>query len=189
MLVAKRTNMLHYIHILKGVRNNDKKAQLAFYDLFFKPVYQSAFAIVGNHDDAEEIMHDTLLKAFSKTELLHEDISVMTRLLKRIAVNQSIDVLRKRKDFIFPMEEETDWENEDEENEDENELTISDIKNGIDCLSPAYRSILSLRLFEEMSFADIAITLQINASTARVQYQRGILKLRTLLKQQIYAYE
>jgi len=164
---------------------------MAFYDLFFKPVYQSAYAIVGNHDDAEEIMQDTLLKVFAKTDLLHEDISIMTRLLKRIAINQAIDALRKRKEFIFPMEEEeeTALEDVEDENDEENELTIEDIKHGIDCLSPVYRSILSLRLFEEMSFADIAVTLKINASTARVQYQRGILKLRTLLKQQLYAYE
>ncbi|MDR2231639.1 MAG: RNA polymerase sigma factor [Tannerella sp.] len=183
--------MLQYIHIIKGVRRNDKKAQMAFYDLFYKPVFQSAYGIVGNHDDAEEIMHDTLLKAFSKHDLLHEDIAVMTRLLKRIAVNQAIDVLRKRKDFIFPIEDEyeSDLIDEDDENDGEYELTIADIKNGIDCLSPVYRSILSLRLFEEMSFGDIATTLKINASTARVQYQRGILKLRTLLKQQLYAYE
>jgi RNA polymerase sigma-70 factor (ECF subfamily) len=180
--------MLHYIHIIKGVQRNETKSQMAFYDLFCKPVYQSAYAITGNHDEAEEIMHDTLLKVFSKTDLLHEDIGVTTRILKRIAVNQAIDLLRKRKDFLIPLEDddETDMEDEDDENGDERNLSVADIKNGINRLSTAYRYIVSLRLFEEMSFAEIAVQLKINASTARVQYQRGIVKLRTLLKQQIY---
>ena len=181
--------MLHYIHIIKGVQKNERKSQMAFYDLFYKPVYQSAYVIVGNHDDAEEIMHDTLLKAFSKTDLLHEDIDVMTRILKRIAVNQAIDMLRKRKDLIVSWDEddETDYEDEDDEKGEEYDLSIADVKNGINCLSLAYKHIIILRLFEDMSFAEIAAQLKINASTARVQYQRGIVKLRTLLKQQIYA--
>jgi len=183
--------MLHYLHIIKGVRQNETKSQMAFYDLFYKPVYQSALAIVGNQSEAEEIMHDTLLKVFSKTDLLHEDLGAMTRLLKRMAVNQSIDVLRKRKDFIVLIEEEDEQDMEDEEDENgaAQELTVEAIKAGIDQLSPTYRSVISLRLFEEMSFAGIAKQLNINMSTARVQYTRGITKLRTLLKQQIYAYE
>jgi RNA polymerase sigma-70 factor (ECF subfamily) len=121
--------------------------------------------------------------------LLHEDIGAMTRVLKRIAVNQAIDILRKRKEFIIPLEEddETDMEDEDDENTEVYNLSITDIKNEINRLSLAYRHIIALRLFEEMSFAEIAVQLNINASTARVQYQRGIVKLRTLLKQQIYA--
>lgn len=183
--------MLNYLYIIKGVRKNESKSQMAFYDLFYRPVYQSAFAIVGNQGEAEEIMHDTLLKVFSKTDLLHEDLNAMTRILKRIAVNQSIDLLRKRKDFIVLMEEEgeQDIEDEEDENREVNELTVEAIKESINQLSPAYRSIISLRLFEEMSFAEIAEQLNINASTARVQYTRGITKLRTLLKQQLYAYE
>ena len=184
--------MNNYGHIIKGVRKNDRKSQMAFYDLFFRPVFQSAYAIIGNHDEAEEIMHDTLLKVFTKTELLHEDPKSMARLMKRMAVNLAIDMLRKRKDLIFPME--TDEESFDKEDETEDDqaaydFSIEDIKKGVNNLSSAYRNILALRLFEEMSFAEIATQLKINASTVRVQYSRGILKLRSLLKQQINAYE
>jgi RNA polymerase sigma-70 factor (ECF subfamily) len=158
---------------------------MAFYDLFCKPVYQSAYTIAGNHDEAEEIMHDTLLKAFSNTDLLHEDMGVTTRLLKRIAVNQAIDLLRKRKDYVIPLEddEETDWIDEDDADGEEFDWSTADIKDGVNRLSLVYRHIIFLRLFDEMSFAQIAEQLKINASTARVQYQRGIAKLRTLLKE------
>ena len=46
---------------------------MAFYDRFFRPVYQSAAAVVGNRDEAEEIMQDTLLKIFVRPELLNDD--------------------------------------------------------------------------------------------------------------------
>ena len=181
--------MKSYNHIIKGVRKNDRRSQLAFYDLFYHPVFQSAYSILSNHEEAEEIMHDTFLKVFLNVDLLLDDFNAMNRLLKRIATNHAIDVIRKRKDFIV-FTDEDDWiDVADEDDIEEYDVTVSDIKDGIEQLSPAYRSIISLRLLNEMSFSEIAGQLAINASTARVQYSRGILKLRNFLKQKIYAYE
>jgi len=78
---------------------------------------------------------------------------------------------------------------DEEEDFDAYDLSIADIKNGVNNLSMAYRHILALRLFDEMSFGEISNQLQINASTVRVQYTRGILKLRTILQQQIKTYQ
>lgn len=160
------------------------KSQMAFYDLFVRPVYQSALSVVGNSDEAEEIMQDTMMKAFSKTDLLRDDIVETTRILRRIAVNQAIDIIRKRKDFILSLEVETGNAIEEEEETEDVEFDLEAIKEGINRLSSVYRSVIGLRLFEEMSFAEIAIRLNINASTVRVQYTRGIVHLRNYLKQQ-----
>jgi RNA polymerase sigma-70 factor (ECF subfamily) len=130
------------------------------------------------------------LKVFSNTDLLLDDCGAMTRFLRRIAVNHAIDTVRKRKDFFISFEDDSSMDMIDEEdNGAEYELTVEDIKAGIGKLPPIYRNIITLRLFEEMSFADIALRLDVNASTARVQYSRGILQLRTLLKKKIYEYE
>jgi len=180
--------MKNYSTIIKGIRKNDKLSQIAFYDMFSRPVFQSAYSISGIHEEAEEIMHDTLLKIFSNHDLLLEDSNAMTRFLKRIAANQAIDAIRKRKDLFILKDEDDFFDLEDDEDNEEYELTVSEIKEGIDNLSPAYRTIISLRLFKEMSFAEIAGQLNINASTARVQYARGISKLKIFLKQKLYAY-
>ena len=180
--------MKNYSSIIKGVRKKDKRSQLVFYDYFYRPVFQSAYSILGNHEEAEEVMHDTLLKIFTNTDLLLEDFNAMTRYLKRIAANHAIDMVRKRKDFITFMDDDDLSDTEDDEDSEEYELTIPDIKEGIENLSPAYRTIISLRLFKEMSFSEIAGQLNINASTVRVQYSRGISKLKTILKQKLYAY-
>jgi len=179
--------MENYNSIIQGVRKKDMKSQMSFYDLFFRPVYQSAFAVLGNQEEAEEIMHDTLLKVFSNPDLLHDESGAMTRMLKRIATNQAIDAVRKRRDFFIPLDDDGSMDmEEEEENEAEREWSVSEIKSGISQLSLAYRNIIVLRLFEEMSFSEISEQLDVNASTVRVQYARGISKLRTLLKQQKY---
>jgi RNA polymerase sigma-70 factor (ECF subfamily) len=158
---------------------------MAFYDLFAKPVYHSALVIVGNSEEAEEIMQDTLIKVFSKTKLLHNDADSMKRILKRIATNNAIDIVRKRKDFFVSIEDETITDYEDEDEPDEEDITVDDIKEGIASLSPEYRCVISLRLFEEMSFAEISEKLEVNASTVRVQYTRGIAKLRMYLNEKV----
>jgi RNA polymerase sigma-70 factor (ECF subfamily) len=183
--------MDHYSDIIKGVRKNGTKSQMAFYDLFVRPVWQSAFAIVGNSDDAEEIVQDTMLKVFSKPYLIMEDATDMIRVLKRMAINLAIDTVRKRKDFIVSIEDEpmSDYDVEDADDADADEWEVEDIRDGVNRLPSVYRSVVSLRLFEEMSFAEIAAQLNVNASTVRVQYTRGITRLRCFLEQKKESYE
>ncbi|MDR0348904.1 MAG: RNA polymerase sigma factor [Tannerella sp.] len=181
--------MDNYNHIIKGILKNNPKAQMAFYDLFFQPTYQSAYAIVGNSGEAEEIMQDTLMKVLLRTELLHHDADIMKQILKRIACNHAIDMVRKRKDFPA-FTEDSPWLDDNGEDEwDEDELSIEEIKEGIEQLAPGFRSIISLRLFERISFSEIASQLKMNPSTVRVQYTRGIAKLRIYLKEKYMNYE
>ena len=172
--------MSNYDSIIKGVRECDARSQMMFYDRFFPTVYRSAYLITENENEAEEIAQDTMLKVFSKMELLNDDKAAMERLLRRIASNAAIDVIRRRKEFIFPDENIPDTEDVEIENSEYN-FSIEDIKEGISTLSDGYRNLITLRLFEDMSFAEVADTMKINNSTARVQYARGIAKLKIIL--------
>jgi RNA polymerase sigma-70 factor (ECF subfamily) len=174
--------MNSYTDIIQGVRRSETQAQMAFYDMFAHATYQSAVAVVGNSDDAEEVVQDNILKVLTKTSLLHDDVAAMKRILCRMAVNQAIDTLRKRKDFVVAVETYEHVDCADDQPEAD-EPGVDDIRDGIDRLPDIYRTIIALRLFEEMSFDDIASQLRINPSTVRVQYTRGIAKLRTYLKQ------
>ncbi len=173
----------HYNEIIDGVRRKERQAQMAFYDLFFQATYQSAMAVVGNRDEAEEIMQDTLLKVFVRLELLNNDKTVMERILRRIATNAAIDNVRKKKNFCLSIEDKQIPDNMEDDEVAERELDIAQIRNGIETLPVVYRSILSLRLFSRMPFADIAAKLQLNPSSVRVQYTRGLSKLRNILNQ------
>jgi RNA polymerase sigma-70 factor (ECF subfamily) len=152
-----------------------------------------------------------MLKVFDKVDLLHNDARSMERILRRIASNAAINAIRQKKNFIFSVEEipdNSDWKEEDdnrfshdsedletdendgsyqiyEDSETEDEscfFSVEEIMEAVSSLSDGYRNILTLRLFEEMSFAEIAGLLKIRCSTARVQYMRGITKLKDLLK-------
>ena len=177
--------MSNYDNIIKGVRECDSQSQMMFYDLFIISIYRSAYSITENEFESEEIAQDTMLKVFSRTDLLNNDAKVMGSILRRIALNAAIDIVRRRKDFVFSAENLPDTEDVADE---EYDYSIEEIREGVAVLSDCYRSVLYLRLFEKMSFAEVADTLKVNCSTVRVQYTRGIAKLKELLiKKKSYA--
>ncbi|MDR0697675.1 MAG: sigma-70 family RNA polymerase sigma factor [Tannerella sp.] len=171
--------MSNYSHIIKGVRECDAQSQMMFYDLFIRSVYRSAYAITGDESEAEEIAQDTMLKAFGRPELLNDDAAAMERMLRRIASNAAIDVVRRRNDFFISKDDVPDCEDDDDETA--YDFSVEEIKEAIAVLPDGYRRILYLRLFEEVGFSEVADILKINCSTARVQYVRGIAKLKSLL--------
>ena len=175
--------MSNYGEIVKGVRECDVRSQMMFYDLFIRPIYLSAYSVTESESEAEEIAQDTMLKVFDRTDLLNDDARAMERIMRRIASNAAIDLIRRRKDFVISVEEFSDTEDGEDGETDSlaYDFSMEDIKEGIETLSVTYRSILLLRLFEEMSFTEIAGMLKINNSTVRVQYTRGIVKLKNAL--------
>ena len=69
-----------------------------------------------------------------------------------------------------------------EEPYEEPELSVEAIKRALDSLPDGYRIVLSMRLFEESEFEEIAEALQIKESTVRSQYVRGRDRLAKMLK-------
>jgi RNA polymerase sigma-70 factor (ECF subfamily) len=178
--------MSNYGNIVRGVRERDAQSQMMFYDLFIRAVYRSAYAVTGHENEAEEIAQDTMLKVLDRVDLLRDDAGEMERFMRRMASNAAIDVIRRRKDFVLSGREIPDPE--DREDDDGYDFSTEEIKEGIALLPDVYRSILSLRLFEDASFAEVSDMLDIKSSTARVQYMRGIARLRTvLIKKKNYA--
>ncbi|MDR1407341.1 MAG: RNA polymerase sigma factor [Tannerella sp.] len=173
-----------YTDIIQGVRQSETQAQMAFYDMFARTTYRSAFAVAGNSDEAEEIMQDCILKVLTTVRLLHAEAGAMRRILCRMAVNRAIDAMRRRKDFLVAVETCDCIDCEDESTEPD-APDIDDIRDGIGRLPDLYRAVVMLRLFEEMDFGAIAGQLQINPSTVRVQYTRGITKLKTYLNKKM----
>jgi RNA polymerase sigma-70 factor (ECF subfamily) len=176
--------MNSYTDIIQGVRRSAAPAQMAFYDMFAAAVYRSAFGVAGNGAEAEEIMQDCILKVFTAPDLLHADAGAMGRRLCRMAVNRAIDTVRRRKDFLVAVEALDGVDCEAEETADEAYVPdVDEIRACIGRLPDLYRAVISLRLLDEMDFGDIAGRLQLNPSTVRVQYVRGIAKLKSYLQQ------
>lgn len=134
---------------------------------------------------AEEVMHDTLLRLF-ETGKVFPSMGDRDKWLTRVCINLSLDQLRKNKAeenvFLvdnFAFYEDTDIGGEDRAADDFafKGVTPKDIKNGIAGLAPGYRIIMSLFLFDGYDYEEIAQITGLKESSVRSHYARGKRKL------------
>jgi RNA polymerase sigma-70 factor (ECF subfamily) len=164
----------------------DKKSpafQRKLYGLHYRRIYNTYLRIIGNPMDAEEAMHDAFLKLFDHIDDL-QDEKAFYSWSQSIATRTAIDRVRMKKQVFELLDDQLYIASEEPEEGtgEEPELTVEAIKRELNRLPDGYRIVLSMRLFEECEFEEIAKVLQIKESTVRSQYVRGREKLAGMLK-------
>jgi len=172
--------------IIDQCREGSQKAQFQLYKLYYKPMYSVCMRIINNETEAEDVMQESFLKAFSKIDTYKGEVS-FGAWLKRIVINRSLDYLKKRKVKFEEINEKTnqlpDYQMETKE------VNVQAIKDAIQKLPDGYRVVLSLFLIEGYDHEEISEILGISNSNSRTQYLRAKNKLRELLKdKEIYSY-
>lgn len=172
-------------HLLNKCKEGDKKTQYKIYTLYYKAMYNTSLRIVKNRSDAEDIMQESFLSAFEKINMYIGDVS-FGAWLKKIVINKSIDLIKKRKIEFEPLQHSDTYsiEKESTYNDDETKEKIEKIKQAIRLLPDGYRIVVSLYLFEGYDHDEIAQILNITNSASRSQYTRARQKILTLLKKQ-----
>jgi RNA polymerase sigma-70 factor, ECF subfamily len=147
--------------------------------------------ITGNHEDAEDAMQDAFLKAYAHLQDFHGDSRFYTWLV-RIAANEALMRLRKRRPNQFSLDEPIEGDNdllpreleewgpnpEQKYAQTEMQNIVSDV---IERLEPEYRIVFLLRDFEEFSTQETADTLGISVPAVKSRLLRARLKLREKL--------
>ena len=145
-------------------------------------MYNTSHRIVNNVQDAEDIMQESFLSAFDKIDSYEGNVSFGSW-LKKIAVNKSLDYLRKNK-FSYTSDDEIKniaIDEDDIVSIDENN-TLDKIKSAINQLPDGYRIIVSLYLLEGYDHDEISQILGISSVTSRTQLSRAKKKLKQILE-------
>jgi RNA polymerase sigma-70 factor (ECF subfamily) len=147
-------------------------------------MYNTSLRIVNNSADAEDVLQESFLDAFRSLHDFHYR-STFGAWLKKIVINKSINILRKRKNGLVDIENTELQAMTDEEavNEEEIQYRVEAIKKMITRLPDGYRAVISLYLLEGYDHEEISEILHISHNTVRTQYVRAKQKLLTLIKQ------
>lgn len=155
-----------------------------------KLVYRYAFRIARDVEDAEDITQETFVKVWKNIHKFDTDKNFKTWLLG-IAHNTAIDLLRKRRSFVF-----SDFDTEKGGNSitdflpDPGLLSPElfeqiELKNILDEalseLSPSYREVLTLYFEEDLTFKEIGEVLGKPLNTVKSQQRRALQALKELL--------
>ena len=170
----------------------------AFSDLvqhYDRRVFRMAKQITQNDDDAEDVLQESFLKAYSHLDDFQGNSKFYTWLV-RIAVNEALMKLRKRRsDRTVPLDDPIDtgedsvvreiavWEDNPEQKYSREEMA-SILDQAIQSLKPAYRTVFVLRDIEEMSIEETAETLNLSISAVKSRLLRARLQLREKLTRQ-----
>jgi RNA polymerase sigma-70 factor (ECF subfamily) len=158
-----------------------------------KPLFQFAFRLSGNHHEAQDLLQESLYRAY-KSFAKFEEGTAFDRWLYQIIHNLYIDHYRKKKnrpvvasiDEPLPhLENEKtieipDWTANPEEEAMRGELGRQ-IQRGLNELPSEYRSAVILCDIQGLSYEEIAQILGISIGTVRSRIHRGRKILRRIL--------
>ena len=167
---------------LCGCGNNSGYSLL--YQRYSKPVFNSIFRLVNDREEAEDILQEVFVKAFSEIKSLKNTDS-FGGWIKRIGINHSLNFLRKKKIYFSEIEDDKMLDTKDDELEEKLalEFRIEELQNAIAELPLQIRTIFNLFLFEEMPQEEIAKELNIPPGTVRSYYHRAKKKIFEKLTQ------
>lgn len=138
-----------------------------------------ARALSGNRDDADDLVQDTLERAWAKSGLWR-GVADMRAWLFGIMHNLHVDGVRRPKPHTVYLDEEVP-EIAVAPTQDER-LAVVDLQTALDLLPIEQKEILLLVALEDMAYADVARTLGIPIGTVMSRLSRGRERLRALME-------
>lgn len=178
---------------IEALRAGDSQEFVRLVETYSPPLYRLALKMLGNVQDAEDVLQNTFLKAFQHLDEFEERSSLSTWLY-RIAVNEALMLLRRQK----PETSVSDLLGEDEEDEiemprqfvdwcclPEEELLSAEgrryLEQAIQRLPPKLRTVFLLRDIEGLSIQETSQALNLSEAAVKTRLLRARLNLREQL--------
>ena len=164
-------------------KDGDQKAYAELMHRYKDSIYFMAVKMVNNKDDAMDLTVETFGKAFENIEKYKPDFAFSTWLF-RIATNNCIDFIRKKRLNVVSLQTLSDDNGEDKQfqvrseglNPEETSIKKQEsekLKNIVEQLPSRYRILIILRYYDELSYEEIARQLDIPLGTVKAQLFRA----------------
>lgn len=172
-------------HIIKGCVEGDRRCQQKLYETFYGKMLAVCMRYAKDDDVALDICQEAFMKVFDKLEGFGDKGS-LEGWIRRIMVNTAIDYIRKDKKWITNIEIEKVIADESEEFEEEVDdmwegVTFDVLKECMQKLTPAYRSVFNLYVVEEYSHKEIAEMLRISVGTSKSNLAKAKANMKKII--------
>jgi RNA polymerase sigma-70 factor, ECF subfamily len=153
------------------------------------PLNRFVLGMVGNHFDAEDIVQETVAKAFVHFAGFRAECKFKTWLMS-IAVNEVRS--RRRKEFrsrtsyldFDQLERLNATSNDSPFRQYQDNETTQVFQNALVALHPTYKEMIRLRAIDGLNIADTARQLSISVAAAKARYYRAVQRLSHVLARQ-----
>lgn len=159
-------------------------AQMEVYNRYQHAMYNVALRIVKDSAEAEDIMQESFITAFSKLDSFKGN-ATFGAWLKRIVINNSLTHYRKNSQFIKVSDDfivaETEFPDHGLAEEDFSDLKVKRLMKCMEELHESYSRILSLHFIEGYDYEELCEILNISYSNCRTLISRAKESLRNKL--------
>lgn len=173
-----RKNELNEIRLIKESMKGNKESFGILIKNNKEYLYKMAFLYVKDEQDALEVIHETVYRAFLNIEKLKK-AKFFNTWITRILINVSIDFLKKKGKNEM-LDESTSIIKEKYEISTEEKL---DLYNAIDLLNDNYKTVIIMMYFNDMKIKDISRVMEIPENTVKTYLRRAKQALGEVLKE------
>ena len=173
-----RKNELNKIKLIKESMKGNKESFGILIKNNKEYLYKMAFLYVKDEQDALEVIHETVYRAFLNIEKLKK-AKFFNTWITRILINVSIDFLKKKGKNEM-LDESTPIIKEKCEISTEEKL---DLYNAIDLLNDNYKTVIIMMYFNDMKIKDISKVMEIPENTVKTYLRRAKQALGEVLKE------
>lgn len=150
------------------------------YKAYYKAMYNTAYRILKDSFEAEDIMQEAFLTAFTKLHMYKGEVT-FGAWLKRIVINKSLTQLKKNNRYQEVKMEVVTNDEIEEETIDYKGLNPKNVLNILQSLKDNYRVVLTLNLIEGYDYEEIAQILNYTNENVRTTVSRAKKKLKQVL--------
>ena len=172
------------LHI-DGCKRGDRLSQQWVFERYYRLMFGVCLRYTSDHDRVQDIVQEGFLKVFTNIEGFTSKGS-FEGWIRRIMVNTAIDAVRKWKTSALESTEDSELERlsgseEEEEPMLADSFTVQEVLLAMNKLSPAYRAVFNLYVFDNYSHAEIAEKLHISVGASKSNLAKAKRKIRHLL--------
>ncbi|WP_312097297.1 sigma-70 family RNA polymerase sigma factor [Niallia sp.] len=149
-------------------------AFLKLFQQYEHDIYRMAYVYVKNKDDALDIVQETAYKSFQKFSSV-KDVTLFKTWIIKIAINCSIDLLRKNKKLVYLQVEGTIESSISMKEDIPLSISLQDL---LDILNEEEKTVVLLKFYQGYTFNEISDFLDMPLSTVKSMLYRALEKLR-----------
>lgn len=169
----------------------DNKEFEQLYKKYAPMLYRTAFRMVKNEPDALDIVQEAFIKIYNGIEKFRNESNIRTWMY-RIVMNLCYDYFRKRKKIRFVSEQEifnSDGKqdvfasNENIDLEEIENQRRQNLQKALENLTLRQKTVFNLRIYEELSYEEIARIMKVKVGTAKATFFQAVEKLKIIMKE------
>ncbi len=168
--------------LIESCKKGDNIAQYTLYNKYTRAMYNLAYRMMNNREDAEDLLQEAFTEAFRKLKSYRYE-STFGAWLKTIVIHRCINQLRRKKKELFTNEF-VDTIETDHIDDQDIKSDIKKVFESIEKLPDGYRIVFTLYLLEGYDHREISEILGISESTSKSQYLRAKNRLRKQLAEE-----